>query len=385
MKNILLISPFFYPEPISTGKYNTDLVKELAREGHKITVVCSHPIYPDWQVNDSNKTLDGIEIIRGGLHIKYPKNNLARRFLLELWFAFFILRKAIKFRKKIDIIIPVFPPSLAFSFIVKLFPLEVKKVGIVHDLQSVFISKEQSLFKSCIAFCIKSVETFGFNSCDKLILLSNEMQNNVNNTYEIDAKKLFVQYPFANLPSLVTNDLDNVFNKNYKHVVYSGALGEKQNPIGLLSFFEFSSNKIKNVKFHIFSSGIIFNDLKKRNSNEDIYFHELVPFKNLRELYERSDVQIIPQGAGTSGGSLPSKLPNLVDSNCKILLITDKDSEIQQLFESYNLGGVINEWNNKLLLIMLENLLFEVKENEIIKSNFARELFSIKSLVKEII
>ena len=385
MKNILLISPFFYPEPISTGKYNTDLVKELVREGHKLTVVCSHPIYPDWQVNDSNKTLDGVEIIRGGIHIKYPKNNLIRRLILELWFAFFVFRKVIKLRKKIDIIIPIFPPSLAFALIIKLFSAEVKKVGVVHDLQSVFISKDQGLFKSFLTFCIKNIEKFGFNSCDKLILLSHEMKDNVNNKYKIDSKKLFVQYPFTNLSNIVTNDLQNLFDENYKHVVYSGALGEKQNPLGLLSFLDYASRSIKSVKFHIYSSGTIFNDLKKRNLNKDINFHDLVPFKNVRELYERSDVQIIPQKVGTSGGSLPSKLPNLVDSNCKLLLITDKDSEIQQLFENYNLGGVITEWNNKLLLTMLENILFKVKENEIIKSNFVRELFSIKSLVKKII
>jgi len=383
--HILLVSPFFYPEPISTGKYNSDLVKELVKQGYKLTVLCSHPIYPDWKVECSNKSLEGVKIIRGGKHIRYPKNNLIRRSLLELWFACFVLRKVFKLRNQINIIIPVFPPSLAFSLIVNLLPNRITKVGIVHDLQSVFISKSQGFLKSLIAVCIKSVEKFGFNSCDKLILLSHEMKNDVNNKYEIDSKKLFVQYPFSNLPSLVTNDLDSVFDKNYKHVVYSGALGEKQNPLGLLSFFEFSSNKIKNIKFHIFSSGIIFNDLKKRNLNKDIYFHKLVPFKNVRELYERSDVQIIPQQEGSSRGSLPSKLPNLVDSRCKLLLITDKDSEIQQLFEKYDLGGVVTEWNNGHLFTMLKSLLFESREVKETNSNFVSELFSIKSLVKEII
>ena len=383
--HILLVSPFFYPEPISTGKYNTDLVKELVNEGHKLTVICSHPIYPDWKVNLSNKTLNGVRIIRGGKSIRYPNNTLIRRSLLELWFAFFVFRKVIQLRNQIDIIIPVFPPSLAFSLIVNLLPNKITKVGIVHDLQSVFISKRQGLLKSLIAVCIKSVEKFGFNSCDKLILLSHEMKDNVNNKYEIDSKKLFVQYPFSNLSSLVTNDLDSVFDKNYKHVVYSGALSEKQNPLGLLSFFEFSSNKIKNIKLHIFSSGIIFNDLKKRNLNEDICFHELVPFKNVRELYERSDVQIIPQQEGSSGGSLPSKLPNLVKSSCKLLLITDKDSEIQQIFQKYDLGGVVNEWENEILYSMLEKLLFESNEEKEINSIFVDKLFSIKSLVKKIL
>ena len=37
-KNILVISPFFYPEPIGTGKFNTSIVEELNKKGHKVTI-----------------------------------------------------------------------------------------------------------------------------------------------------------------------------------------------------------------------------------------------------------------------------------------------------------------------------------------------------------
>ena len=65
-KNILVLSPFFYPEPISTGKFNTDFVKGLINEGHKITILCFHPFYPAWKVNVSKDLLEGVRIIRGG-------------------------------------------------------------------------------------------------------------------------------------------------------------------------------------------------------------------------------------------------------------------------------------------------------------------------------
>jgi len=152
--NILLLSPFFYPEPISTGKYNTDFVKELAKKGHKVTVVCSHPIYPNWKVKKSYSNLNGVEIIRGGKFIKYPKNKMLRRFFLELWYAFFALQKIIFLRKKIDIIIPVFPPSLAFLFIFSVLPKHVKKCAIVHDLQSVFIANTNNFIKKFISICV---------------------------------------------------------------------------------------------------------------------------------------------------------------------------------------------------------------------------------------
>ena len=384
--NVMLLSPFFFPEPISTGKYNTDLVKELVRKGCNVTVLCSHPIYPKWEVNQSTDLIDGVDIVRGGSKMIYPKSGILRRFFLEVWFAFFVLRNIFIYRNKIDIIIPVFPPSLAFAFIVGLLPDKIKKIGLVHDLQSVFIVNSRGFIKKFISLFIKKVEKFGFNSCDKIILLSNEMKVQVNEEYGINLSKLVVQYPFVNLSNQLTNDLCDVLDSEHKHVVYSGALGEKQNPILLLDFFNYCSSNLVDVKFHIFSSGHIFENLKSGNKNKNIIFHDLVPFKNLRELYVKANAHIIPQKQQTSSGSLPSKLPNLLSVTQNILLVTDYGSEIHKLFDKNNFGEVVTEWENIKLLHALNKILSSEKEDiSIKKTNIVNNLFSINSLVEKIL
>ena len=110
LKKILILSPFFHPEPISTGKFNTDFATKLQEEGHQVTVLCSHPFYPEWKTKFSSETLEGINIIRGGRKIKYSKKASFRRLILEIWYAYFILKNIKKYQHKIDIIIPVFPP-----------------------------------------------------------------------------------------------------------------------------------------------------------------------------------------------------------------------------------------------------------------------------------
>ena len=92
-KNILIISPFFYPEPISTGKFNTDFAIALKDDGHNVTVLCYHPFYPNWKIKESQEELNGIKIIRGGKYLAFSKKTIVRRIILELSFAFFILRK----------------------------------------------------------------------------------------------------------------------------------------------------------------------------------------------------------------------------------------------------------------------------------------------------
>jgi colanic acid biosynthesis glycosyl transferase WcaI len=75
---MLFLSPFFFPEPISTGRYNTVIAKEFS-----IDVLCPHSIYPKWKVEPTNRQLDGINAIIGG-DLRFLGDVLLRRAVLEL-------------------------------------------------------------------------------------------------------------------------------------------------------------------------------------------------------------------------------------------------------------------------------------------------------------
>ena len=72
-QQILIVSPFFYPELISTGKANQHLAEAFVAEGHGVTVVCSHPLYPAWIPVRSNARIPGMTIVRGGAGVRYPR------------------------------------------------------------------------------------------------------------------------------------------------------------------------------------------------------------------------------------------------------------------------------------------------------------------------
>lgn len=385
-KKILFLSPFFYPELISTGKFNSDIVIALRDNGYKVTVICSHPIYPKWIVKKSTAQLKGINIIRGGGYLKYSKKPLIRRLILELWFTLYVLKNVHNFRKKIDVIIGVIPPSLAFYFSIPYIGKNVKKIAIIHDLQEVYSKKKKGLINRLINFFIHNVEGKTIRNFDKVIFLSNEMKETAKDYYKLSVQKLYVQYPFSTLKSNnLTNDLNEVLPIDKINIVYSGALGEKQNPKGVYDFFNFASQEMHNVLFHFFSQGQIFENLKITNKNDKIKFHDLVPRENIEELYRRSSVQLIPQLPNTSLGSLPSKLPNLLASGCKILFITDSNSEIEYLFKKYNLNKVITSWDNDIILQSLRELLNQKTCNIKNQQRVAEELFSIDSMVKTIL
>ena len=383
-KNILILSPFFYPEPISTGKFNSEVAIALKEKGHNVTVLCFHPFYPDWEIKKSILNLDGIKIVRGGNNLKFSKKTIIRRFTLELGYAFFVVKKIKKYQKKCDVIIPVFPPSFAFYTVLSFLNKKIKKVGMVHDLQEVYTKNKKGIVNKLVSFFINKIESRCYNSCDKLIFLSNEMNEVAKKLYNLHPSKLETQYPFHSLKNEITNDLGSVLVEKNVNIVYSGALGEKQNPKGLYNFFNFASSKIENVYFHFFSQGNVFNELKNDNKNDRIKFHNLVEQKNLEELYLRSDIQIIPQLPETSKGSLPSKLPNLLVSGCDILVITDKGSEIEKLFRINNFKGVTTSWENENLLEIVKYILKNKNENKNQKK-IAKKLFTLDEMIDKII
>ena len=71
----------------------------------------------------------------------------------------------------------------------------------------------------------------------------------------------------------------------------------------------------------------------------------------------RSDVQIIAQAEGTSSGSLPSKLPNILAANKKLLVITDANSELSELLSNCKGVSINTSWENNRLIESMKELL----------------------------
>jgi colanic acid biosynthesis glycosyl transferase WcaI len=346
MKKVLILSPFFFPEPISTGKYNTDLALQISEQNFQVDVLCSHPLYPDWKPQHSSQTLKQINIKRGGSWLRYPKNPMLRRALLEFWFLLFTLVNIRKLRS-CDAIVVVIPPS-SFVLATILVRPTVKIIGIVHDLQSVHLNVESSTLKKVLLNLIKAVEKAAFRRCNRLIYLSDEMKKEATSIYELEGMQSEIAYPFITIDDFTSKGrLDEYFDSKYFNIVYSGALGIKQNPQGI---YDIATQLIKvkpNVRFIFFSRGPDYRKLKKLNSSERIIFNDLVDTETLGELLTRSDIQIVPQATGTSRGSLPSKIPNILSSGSTIYAITDNNSELQELLSKQEGCIVSNTWDIK--------------------------------------
>jgi len=393
--NILLLSPFYFPDIISTGKYNTYLSRSLLDFDHTIQVVTSHPFYPEWKPRYSSQQLDKITIYRAGLHVHYPSSIWLRRIVFETWFAYHAFYNFLKLRKNVDCIISVFPPSLFHCIISFFLSRRHKSIGIVHDLQGVYAARSKSLLSALIAKAIHVVEKRAFNSCDKLICLSQQMASEAISVYSLDPSRIAIHYPFVTHDFSVKPEsyLSGMFSDDYIHVVYAGALGDKQNPHVLFDFFCAAQRQIPTACFHIFSSGPIYENLKRKAAfvqPQRVLFHDLVPEDHIVELYQRSDIQVIPQAPGTSSGSLPSKLPNILASGAAVFAICDESSEVANIIQDAGTGISVTTWDINILVQELSQLidLIHGQSHELRRQNVSSLInsrFSLDRLVQDII
>lgn len=76
-------------------------------------------------------------------------------------------------------------------------------------------------------------------------------------------------------------------------------------------------------------------------------------------------------------------MPNLLASGCKVLVITDPDSEIENLFAEHNLSLAVNNWDNNFLIEKLNFLIYE-DINIGHQKTIAESLFTIDKMILKV-
>jgi len=219
------------------------------------------------------------------------------------------------------------------------------------------------------------------------------MYQYITEIYKVSKSSCLVRYPFVTLEAGENDQLADMFPDNYKHVVYSGALGEKQKPQILFELFNQLTLSKGNVMCHIFSGGPKFKELIELSNileTQRIMFHDLVPESHVKSLYLHSDVQVLPQAEGTSAGAFPSKLPNLLASGVPVFIICDDNSEVSNLLTGIGSVHLEHTWNvDELSMRLLEYLDIVAQQSHRERIEMNRELieesFGVQKLVQTIL
>lgn len=372
---ILVFSAYYEPELVSSLKLSMELYEYLANNGNYIEIITPTPTRGLTKEEHSKFKKKKIEYkCDGKLKInRIPlfnegKGIVVRAFRYILMNILFILSS---FSKNCDVIFAQStPPTMgAMAVIVK----KIKKKPLIYNLQDIFpdsllntgITKKNSM----IWKIGRKLENFTYKNCDKIIVISNSMKENILKK-GVESNKIEVIYNWVDYTDLnYINKEDNYLydffkiSKNEFNVVYAGNLGYAQDIENILNVAkDLALNK--EINFLIFGKGNQEEKYKRIVEEKKIInvrFFPLLPQSETAYVYSLGDICLITCKKGFGDGAMPSKLWSIMACSRAIVASFDKNSDVDKIITENDIGICVCPEN----LEALKSSILEIKNKNL--------------------
>ncbi|MBV1882516.1 MAG: WcaI family glycosyltransferase [Pseudomonadales bacterium] len=346
----LLYSINFSPEMTGVGKYNDELLSELAAKGHNVKVITAPPYYPEWRRHEGfGNWWSKTQLENGALVYRSPtyvpkKLGLLRRIIHLCSFALSSLVNLFRQLSQKPEVVFMVQPTLFCAPAMLIFCRITGAKSVMH-IQDFEIDAMLGLGMSrhpYISKVLKRVESWLLNRFDVVSSISYSMLNNAKEKGVAEDRLLF--FPnWADTEFVIPDVSGDRMRKAWgltredKVVLYSGNIGEKQGLEVVLEAAEALSSD-SSVKFIIIGSGAYAKTLQviaKRKKIANVVFKPLQEWEIVPQVLAMADVHLVVQKRGAADAVLPSKLTNILSAGGHALVTADKNTELGQIENRY--------------------------------------------------
>lgn len=376
-KRILLIGGNYFPEPTGIGKYNGEMIKWLAENGHDCTIVTTFPYYPQWKIQDpyvkssfwfKSEILNipnarPVKVIRCPHFVPKNPTALSRSISdFSYFFSAYLAILALLFYRKFDNIITVAPPftvGLLGIFYKKLrggkllYHIQDLQVDAARDLKMINSNTILKIFFSIERFIIHQsdcVSTISHGMIEKVKLKCKKEVMLFPNWVDIDAF-----YPMTDKAALKE---EYGFKPTDKVVLYAGAIGHKQGLEAILHSAKILEGN-PDIKFAICGSGPYKEqlvNLKDQMNLQNVLFLPLQPLNVFNSFLNMADAHLVIQKAGASDLVLPSKLSAILSVGGLAIVTASEGTSLYNIMSSTNMGIVIEPENQDELVAAISSV-----------------------------
>lgn len=407
MKNILLISHNFLPEPTGIGKYNGEMITWLAENGYDCTVVTTFPYYPYWEVQAPYKKRwwwykkEKMVLAKGKPPVTVyrcpsyvPADPTGKKRMIQdmsFWSSkFWQVLKLIISKKKFDLIITVAPPfHLAYLGLMLRKLAGGKLVYHVQDLQieaaqDLNILSSQAMFNQ-----LYKIEKNILDNADFVSSISEGMIRKIEE--KVEKKVLFFPnwadtkffFPISDRQKL---KLEWGFSDTDVIYLYSGAIGEKQ---GLENII-FAAEKLQadsHLKFVICGSGPYKEELQKLAESKQLKNITFLPVQE-KEVFNKflnmADFHLVLQKSNAGDLVMPSKLTTILAVGGVCIVTADPETSLYNVVKKYEVGYCIPPEDHqaladKILSITKDDTVEEKRENS---RNYAMKYLNLDQIMQ---
>lgn len=330
--NVLLLGINYAPELVGIGPYTAGMAEWLVAAGHKVTVICAKPYYPQWKVDPSFKgggvrvsCENGVRVVR--LPIYVPRNpDGTRRVMHHVSFAARAqLAMLLETRKsKPDVVVGIAPSLISMAVARDAarrcgakFWLHIQDFEVEAAFATGLLKQNSGLGALAGRFENWALEA------DRVSTISPQMrqkllQKGVPSTHIVEFRNWVDLDEIEPLQGSSTYRAEWRIERPFV-AVYSGNIANKQGIEIVVDAARILSRR-KDLIFVICGNGPNKQKLLEQSSGLDnILFHDLQPRDRLSELLGLATVHLLPQIAGAADLVLPSKLINMLASGRPIV------------------------------------------------------------------
>lgn len=341
-KNIVYISPYFWPENIGSAPYCTDLCTWLCEKGHSVEVIAFRPHYPNadrftaWSDGARDREdHNGAHIVR----IKTQgrgSGGFKQRLASDVAFLAGVLRYSLRSRPvKPDLIVAYVPSCLSlFGAAVLSWRTGARVVGIVHDIESGLASSLGIAKKGIFLRLMRLVERIAFNRAAELIVLTDGMAAEL---VDVGCRR-----PITVLPIWSSVFPEKPVPSTAARVVsYSGNFGKKQNLDQILPLIRLLDERRPDVRVILRGDGSERARIEARVAEMGVgntSFLPLVPADQLCQSLQSVDIHLVPQAMNVANYALPSKLFTIMAAGRPFVCLAERGSPLERLARESGAG-----------------------------------------------
>lgn len=342
--NVTLVTAYFFPEVTSVTHLLADLASDLARRGHRVTVVTNlacrgldEETVCAYRSRCDETTADGVRILRVGAKSR-ETGGLVQRGLRFFVNTLALYRAAAKVETDAYLINSM-PPYLGL-----VGARLARKRPTVYILQDLFPDSVIAMGKlpksGPLARLFYGMERLTYRKNTRIITISDDMRDTLL-AKGVPADKLDVIGNWIDADAIrrVTRADNALFDgfgldRNGFYAVYAGALGILQDLGTVLDAARLVAKQTGAVRFVLIGSGGRERELRGRIAREgieNVSMFPLQPVSRAAEVYSLGDVSLVPLTQNVTGIALPSKTWTAMAAGSFVIAAADSGSAFERL------------------------------------------------------
>jgi len=366
---ILIVSNYYYPETIGAGIWVTQAAEDLARRGHKVTVITSFPSYPEGRIFVGYRNcfahrefVNGIEVIRTWTHAANSKSFWSR----VASFGAFCLSAApgyLRWQRRADAVYAVLPPlplGVAAWAIAA-----VSRAKLVANIQDIYpdiaVALNYLTNPAAVAF-FRAMERWIYHRSKSVVVISEGFRENLQ-AKGISPGKIRVVPNWADPDDILPGPSQNGFRSETGAgkdllVVYSGGLTHNSDLETVLDAAAILRGLP--IRVAIVGDGVQKRALldKARSIEVDnVKFFPFQPIERYNEVLAAADVTLVTLNSAATLASVPSKVYKQMAAARPIVAVTNPGNELTRLIEDAQCGTAVPPGDARALADVLKQAL----------------------------